>query len=517
MLRIKIKFEMEINSVEANEMINIKGDATDCPTNLNNGDDNPDVNGGAVDNLPVSTAATDKPKADNKAADMGVSFLIIIFFYFQDAQLLHIKTVFTSQENKYKAIFREFLSGLFKFRVEVFQFMHQFCLIEDMTPIKKLVVRVGLVPVVLAQFGLCYLVYRCCKNVKNRRDSTSRNDAEQGKQLQQRQGQQQQKPAAPAFSVKLSTGFVLSLLFTYQKLATTSFTLLNCVPAVGEQNVLFIQGTITCYQPWQYGVIAYAATCIVPFCVAMLIGPGLLKDDLIGLTEFFVACIIPLPFLIRWTWIRYRLCGMKLPAVAQLAPETKAVIQILQGPFKDATMRFYGPICGQGLLLGRRLILVLLFTFVNDTLIRMLCIMLLCFIILLHHVHVLPYKDERGNMAGSVSAASLVIVAAINLLRAGFETAEYVPAGPNKMLMEILEEIENCLMLWLPGVVMGFVVVTLTVKLAFLWGQDILRIMKNIKGGGPKRNSKIMNSSSTKEEIMTSKLPADLVVMPELI
>jgi len=66
------------------------------------------------------------------------------------------------------------------------------------------------------------------------------------------------------FCTKLSTGFVLALLFTYQKLATTSFTLLNCVP-VGNRTVLFVQGTIECYQTWQMAVAIYAATCITPF------------------------------------------------------------------------------------------------------------------------------------------------------------------------------------------------------------------------------------------------------------
>jgi len=277
-----------------------------------------------------------------------------------------------------------------------------------------------------------------------------------------------------SFSIKLSTGFVLALLFTYQKLATTSFTLLNCVP-VGERSVLFVQGTIECYQTWQYFVAVYTATCIIPFCAALLIGPGLLKDRLIGLTELFLAFLLPLPFLVRWCWLcfcRYRRCGGAFPpdeaAEAELlSPEAKAVIQTLQGPFKDSGNRLFGSTCGQGVLIGRRLVLVLLYTFVTNTLMRTQCTMLLCFINLLHHVHALPYRDRRGNAAGSASAVALVVVATINLLRAGFEAAEYVPRGPNAYLMNVLEEVENLLMLWLPGAVMGFVVLLLTAKLIY--------------------------------------------------
>lgn len=291
--------------------------------------------------------------------------------------------------------------------------------------------------------------------------------------------------SAGSFSINLATGFVLALLFTYQKLATTSLTLLNCV-TVSDRLVLFIQGTIECYQTWQVAVAAYVATCIVPFCFVVLLGPGLLKDRHISLAELFIAFIIPPPFLIRWIWIRAR-CRQQSAdaavaasngprtstAAAPLSPESLAVIHILQGPFKDSSVPFFGPICGQGLLLGRRLILVLLFTFVNDTLIRMVCMMLLCFVILLHHVHVLPYKDSRGNAAGSASAASLLVVGAINLLRAGFEAAEYVPLGPNEKLMGALEQVENVLLLWLPAAVMGFVVASLMLKLTILGVQSV--------------------------------------------
>lgn len=265
-----------------------------------------------------------------------------------------------------------------------------------------------------------------------------------------------------------------------------------------------LQGTIDCYETWQLIVAAYVATCIVPFSFALLLGPGLLRDGLINLAELFVACLVPLPFLVRWIYLRCR-CGCRGDGTASpdrsgpiqpaLSPESLAVIQILQGPFKYSSVPFFGPICGQGLLLGRRLILVLLYTFVNDTLIRMVCIMLLCFAILLHHVHVLPYKDSRGNAAGSASAASLLVVGAINLLRAGFEAAEYVPQGPNERLMYALEQVENVLLLWMPAAVMGFVVATLLLKLALLGVQSVCVRMQRCRGGAGRSTRRRRRSS----------------------
>ena len=104
-----------------------------------------------------SSPATSPP---SPPPDKGVSFLIIIFFYFQDAQLLHIKTVFASSEQHAKVIFREFLAGLFRFQVEIFQFMGHFCLLADLTPVKKMVVNVAFVPYILLQFGIVHILHR---------------------------------------------------------------------------------------------------------------------------------------------------------------------------------------------------------------------------------------------------------------------------------------------------------------------------------------------------------------------
>ena len=438
------------------------------------------------------------------ASDTGASFLIILFYYFQDAQLLHITTVFASVENRSMSMMKEILSGLFKFRVELFQFMDKVCFLQGVTPSSKLLIKAILVPYVLLQFGIMYMVWRGWRRLRGEhkhqphnkhqnnqlslvpssrhteRESLNKLDvvtnaaaAMSDKAVSIRRcstnvdtSAQAEQPATEEkkFSSRLATGFVLSLLFTYQKLATTSFTLLNCVP-VGEQMVLFVEGTIACYEVWQYAVIAYAGSCIIPFCLVLLIGPGLLKDGLISLPQFFFACILPLPFLVYWVLLRLSLRGRRPSIIPEMSPEAQAVIQILQGPFKESESKLFGPTCGAGVLIGRRLVLVLLFTFVNDTLIRMLCMMLVCFIILLHHVHVLPYKDTRGNLAGSASAAALLIVGGVNLVRAGFEAAEYVPQGPNAVLMQVFEEVENGLMLWFPAFVMGLVIISVTVKL----------------------------------------------------
>ena len=383
------------------------------------------------------------------ANDNGAALLVIILYYFQDALLFHVKTVSSSMEHKSRSQLKALLLGFFKFRLEVAQFVDNVCAVAGLPSHQKLMMKTLLVPYVLLLFGVLYIVYKCMVCTKRSRNSD-------------------EKKKEDAFFVKLSTGFMLCLLFTYQRLTITAFTLLNCVP-VGEEHVLFIDGQVVCYELWQYGVLAYAVICIVPFCCVLFLGPGLIKDELIGLPQFFIACLVPLPFTIIWT-IR-RLCCKKKSANetdAQLSPETEAVYKVLQAPFNDIEGNYIGPQCWSGVLIGRRLILVLLYTFVNNTLIRILSMLFVSFLVLLHHVHVKPYKDSRANIAGSVSVSAMMLVGGINLVRAGFEAAEYTPQGPNKLLVKVMEETENVFMLWLPLAIMVIVCIALVVKFSFL-------------------------------------------------
>jgi hypothetical protein len=230
--------------------------------------------------------------------------------------------------------------------------------------------------------------------------------------------------------------------------------------------VLFVDGTVTCYTSWQYAVIVYAVACVTPFCLILAFGPELLRRGRLTLTEFFIGCLCPLPVLAVILYRRLRegpyfpfsFITSSTPAAAfppsratpeavscgapgylgdrqaasapvvngqqcsswalrqrpfELGPGTVSALRTLQGPFRDNR---YG-VCWAGVLVGRRLVLILLYTFVNDALVRLLAMLVFCFIVLLHHVDVQPYRDRRGNAAGTASAAALVILGTINLIR----------------------------------------------------------------------------------------------------
>ena len=393
------------------------------------------------------------------SANTDSGFLIILFYYFQDAVLLHVETVFVKDESKSMGLLKNFLSGLFKFRLDLFELIEEVCAISDWGPAPKLLLKAVTVPYVLLLFGLMYILNRmiqlCYPHNKNKKE-LNKDTVETIPQA----------PARKTFATRLAIGFILALLFTFQKMASTAFSLLNCVPVDGRQ-VLFIDGTVTCYETWQYFVLAYALSCVAPFFLVLMVGPALLERGQIGLGQFFFACLCPLPMLVTWLILHCWHKSHKCQQGYEIKQEVQAVIQVLQGPFKRTKSR----LCWAGVLIGRRLILILLTTFVNDSLIRLLCMLLVCFVILLHHVHVQPYKDRRGNIAGTASAASLVTLGCTNLVRAGFEAAEYTPTGPNEFLMRVFAEVDNVLLMWFPLCVLFVVVLVLLTRIGSIFSK----------------------------------------------
>jgi hypothetical protein len=169
-----------------------------------------------------------------------------------------------------------------------------------------------------------------------------------------------------------------------------------------------------------------------------------------------------------WAICRISRSDCCLKPSEQQASQVPVVLKILQGPFKDLSCQAVGPVCWAGVLIFRRLVLVLLFTFINHSLIRIIAMLLVCFVILLHHVHVQPYKDVKVNVAGSISVSALMIVGGINLVRAGFEVAKYIPQGANEKLMLFMQYTEDVMMLWCPATIMGLVAVALVTKIFFI-------------------------------------------------
>ena len=110
---------------------------------------------------------------------------------------------------------------------------------------------------------------------------------------------QQHSSAFFKFTSRIASAFTYISLLMYASSAQLCLSLLHCVP-VGDEQVLFIDGNIRCYETFQYYVLAYVVPSVCPFCLVPVLGSYLLKMDRISVRQFCVACMFPLPFCCFW-------------------------------------------------------------------------------------------------------------------------------------------------------------------------------------------------------------------------
>ena len=286
-----------------------------------------------ADGAAAATTSIDRKSQVEVSIAVDYGCIVILVYYLQDSQLLNVKTVYNVPSTDLQFIAKSIIAVLFRFEIDVFELLHETCAIPDMTPVPKLASQALLVPFIMVVFFVIHSTGRIIRWLGNRDRTTSSSNTAR-----------QPLPGPPdggtsALDVKLASGFITTLLFMYQKMGTTTFVVLNCVP-VDNASVLFIDGTVTCYAHWQYAVSAYAAACVTPFCIVLLVAPSMLRRRQLSVVAFFAACLCPLPFLVVWL-IRHlrRYTRPPPPPTAEPRdspdPGTLAVLGIIQGPFND--------------------------------------------------------------------------------------------------------------------------------------------------------------------------------------
>ena len=352
-------------------------------------------------------------------------YLILFFCYIQDSFLLDI-TDYGDQDTKLEDIFQSLIAALFTFRIN-FPFAQEVCVFASMTSVEKVFVQFFPTLFILCTFFVVYFILKITVMIRSRLGSSD-DDNDKIKVL----------------CGYLVAGFVLSILLFYQFLAISTFQLLNCV-SLQSDNVLFLDGTITCFQYWQYGVMVYAVLCVLPMCVVFLLGPSLMTKGFVQPWQFIFACIFPLPFTIWWLVQTIQTKGRLSNVWFQLNEETKGVVENLRVPFKENS-----DVCWLGVLLSGRLILVFCGVFILDSLIKLFCMLLICVSLLLIHAIVKPYRDKFTNFIGILCWVCLAVLCCVNLVQAFFQTSGTAPSGPLYFLMQILYHVKSWLIVWLP-------------------------------------------------------------------
>ena len=396
-----------------------------------------------AENIPNEHLETHSVKEDDVDTDEGGIFLILLFYYFQDAAIVHFEPVHAQVTDPVVALLKKFVGSLFKFQFDILVFAGNICPFPGLDPVSKVWLKLMFIPLL---FVILIAIY-CLAKIKIMRPHTKN---QKWKDL----------------SGKASMAIMLAVLFSYQKLAFSAFLLVYCVP-VANENVLFIDGKVNCLQNWQVGVLFYIYLCIVPFGVYIAVTPSYLQARKLTIGQYFLGCFLPAPMVLITFFVR---CVKKLRHIESKATDKKCsqiplIYRMLQGPYKD----YYIPLpfikdvslCWSGILLIRRLSLIITHMYVHNIVLRLLTMTVISFFALLHHLIVKPCKENRANTAGTISCAALLSVCLINLIRATFEVAEFTPEGHLRDIMDGMKLIEDCLLFWIPLVGAGIMLLFL--------------------------------------------------------
>ena len=243
------------------------------------------------------------------------------------------------------------------------------------------------------------------------------------------------------------------LLLGYDRLAETSLGLMHCV-RTGYEHRLFIDGTMICWQPWQYILLGYIVVFVVPFIAVLYYGSSKLHSSYISSGEFLAACAIPLPFLIYWLFKRVfkrRKEENDSEEAAARLDNSAEVMKVLHEPFRAPNDRDEGTLYWESVMIGRRLILLTFHSFIPNAMVRIFFMASACDFMAIHHIIKAPFRSNTANKAETMSLVTLAIVAKISLIKATLLSFGISAKGRNKLFLKGLQWFEFAAMGLVPA------------------------------------------------------------------
>ncbi|XP_032237969.2 uncharacterized protein LOC116618442 [Nematostella vectensis] len=238
------------------------------------------------------------------------------------------------------------------------------------------------------------------------------------------------------------------LLLGYERLGETSLKLLSCVPLVvhGEEQLrLFLDAHIRCWNWWQYLLMAYNLTFIIPLIFVLFFGPLKLYRRQISSNMFIAACCFPLPVgffcLVYCLFMSLRGTQRNSNELSESYREREtraAVLEVVCEAFRSPAGSSKGAVYWESVLTARRFVFLCLAAFIKSPANRLVIITIICVINLMHTQIVAPFKARRANHLAVALLFVHVVLAVANLSKAVLISAGVRERGPIKTLMEHL-------------------------------------------------------------------------------
>ncbi len=263
------------------------------------------------------------------------------------------------------------------------------------------------------------------------------------------------------FQFKLTEGFVVVAKYSYSGLAGTTFKFLTCV-SIGQRDFWKYNGEMECWSMIQKVMMMFAAFYVLPFVLISPLGGKLLKSGTIGHTQFMLACIFPLPFVVFWL-IKFLLIqtyfggsthlspqenvqhgGDKLEVNKNISQEAQVLLHTYQGVYKDKYAHW------EGVIEIRKLVFCT-FYLENNNIKRLVFCTLAAVISLVHHIWNCPFKHMNSNRAESLSLALLCVACVTNGIKSVFPDLGLIAESntPTEELLYFMNRLDRILIIFL--------------------------------------------------------------------
>ena len=248
------------------------------------------------------------------------------------------------------------------------------------------------------------------------------------------------------------------LLLGYSALACAALKSLNCVEIQSTSRFLY-DANIQCWRWWQKVCGGFLAVYIIPFICVLYLGSSLLNGKVISTKQFLCACVFPLPFAVIWM-VTCKKSSLNITETQRLKDELSPLLtkdlsteaehdsrdltdDVVYGPFrKSSDAQGPGTVYWESVLIGRRLVLICLHTFIVFPFVRMVCLSVTCAVILVHHLWKKPFRDPLVNHAETTSLTALLVLAVINMAEATLSMNGGLLSKQERVCMTVLHVVE---------------------------------------------------------------------------
>ena len=328
-------------------------------------------------------------------------FKIVLFFH-QSSVLF--KVFSTTKSHGFTQIIQEVIATLFNLRTDgIFSQGISWCPFDNLQPVPKVLFKASFILYLFAIIFFIFLIFKISKMVRKGNDHQSQ-----------------------TFYSRICCCVLRLLLISYSTITLTCFSLLSCVTLDSIGKVLFIDGSIQCYTWWQFIVITIVCIWIASLPIAIFAASWLLHFHMLSTGKFLLSLLLPLPTIIYWLYVRITNRNNNKPEGVmedekRPSENIEEMQDLLEGPFRSyrgaVNDRKYS-LSWESILIGRRLILIFVKTFVTDALLRLYLMLFFMFLFTLHHIYVRPFTSDFLNLIEFISLCILSIICALNILPA---------------------------------------------------------------------------------------------------